>query len=1007
VAEHGRRVRVLLRSMVEDISFDGLPPNWSSFDLKKFSREKVVWNFQQGALENAVKVLWKYYEDFADYRPDEDPETNLARKKKLFQWYRDNGLTEDLDIAPGNAKGEILRLLEDYYTVEAGRISYEQLINRMCFWMATGAGKSVVLIKLIQVLWLLVRRGEIPPNDILVLTCRDDLLNQFKGFVQEFNSASSDFKIRLRELKEYPDAKRETPLLYREREITVFYYRSDNLSDEQKEKIIDFRGYDNGGRWYVLLDEAHKGDREESKRQHIYSILSRNGFLFNFSATFADKRDYITTVFNFNLSEFTKEGYGKHILILKQELRSFKGEEDYSGAEKQKAVLKSLILLAYARKFSEEIARISPGVKLYHRPLLLVLAHTVETGSADLKLFFRELVRIGRGRVADAVWKRAKNELWKELKERPSFMFEEEDRAEINHRAFQDLSKEDLLRWVYNSTGWGEIEVLVRPSNRKELAFKLKTSDRPFALVKIGDISGWLKDELAGYEINERFEDESYFETLNRDDSEINILMGSRGFYVGWDSNRPNVINFINIGTGIDAKKFILQSVGRGVRIQPLENKRKRLLHLLNAGEVDKGLFDMIKDLASPLETLFIFGTNRKALYEVIKYLDQERGERGHRLSLFVSEEAKEHKLLIPTYAPAPRPPAEQRPPVRFEVTREELGLLKRYIGFIRDDRVLLALYDAEPEKIGILKKSLEDPDSYYRPSERSFKNVDLLVRQILRCFDVIPEELKELKELGDEIRHFKNIQVVLKDISDLQKKIDAVRQYRDLITAKKAKLGEKLKGGDITLEEYTDEIMKIAETVRGEEMIEREGVRLRIKHVAHHYYVPLILSDDEKAHFIKHIIKTPSEVRFINELEKYLGGTNKFKEFDWWMFSKLDESLDDVYIPYYDPRANAIHRFKPDFIFWLQKGDNYFIVFIDPKSRVYTDYQHKVQGYRELFEEGGDTKIIPYQGLNVGVFAFLYTENRDGVAEEYRKYWFDSIDEVLGHLLELPKQEK
>jgi type III restriction enzyme len=52
--------------------------------------------------------------------------------------------------------------------------------------------------------------------------------------------------------------------------------------------------------------------------------------------------------------------------------------------------------------------------------------------------------------------------------------------------------------------------------------------------------------------------------------------MGSRSFYEGWDSNRPNVANFINIGVGTDARKFILQSVGRGVRIEPLECRGHR-----------------------------------------------------------------------------------------------------------------------------------------------------------------------------------------------------------------------------------------------------------------------------------------------------------------------------------------------------------------------------------------------------------------------------------------------
>jgi len=110
-----------------------------------------------------------------------------------------------------------------------------------------------------------------------------------------------------------------------EHDLTVFFYRADNLSDEQKDRIVDFRNYENNG-----------------KRQHIYSILSRNGFLFNFSATFTDPRDLLTTVYNFNLSEFVRAGYGKHICILKQENRAFRDDEDYTGEEKQLVVLKPM-----------------------------------------------------------------------------------------------------------------------------------------------------------------------------------------------------------------------------------------------------------------------------------------------------------------------------------------------------------------------------------------------------------------------------------------------------------------------------------------------------------------------------------------------------------------------------------------------------------------------------------------------------------------------------------------
>jgi hypothetical protein len=377
--------RIYLQHMVEDIPDSLLPQAWVDLDLAHFSREKSLFDYQQQALQNALKALWKYYEDFGDYQRgetddgDESPLTpslspfpkggegegsggiryhaNRQRKMRLWQWYQDNGLSEDLSIEPKSAFADLLREhYADYLDPQTDKITYEAFINRMSFWMATGSGKTLVIVKLIELLGRLIRAGEAPPCDILFLTHRDDLIEQLKRHVEEFNASHSDTPIALHELKEYAAVKRERPSLFREHEITVFYYRSDNLSDEQKEKLVDFRNYDNNGRWYILLDEAHKGDREDSKRQHIYSILSRNGFLFNFSATFTDPRDIATTVYNFNLSEYIRRGYGKHLLVLQQEMRAFKDKsEDYSDEEKRKVVLKTLILLAYVRKVYERI----------------------------------------------------------------------------------------------------------------------------------------------------------------------------------------------------------------------------------------------------------------------------------------------------------------------------------------------------------------------------------------------------------------------------------------------------------------------------------------------------------------------------------------------------------------------------------------------------------------------------------------------------------------------------
>ncbi|MGQ9586675.1 MAG: DEAD/DEAH box helicase family protein [Anaerolineae bacterium] len=980
-----------LQDVLDQIPYEDLPPAWTTFDLAGFSRDKRLWDYQQAALRHALKALWKYYEDLADFRPRETIEANAERKHLLAQWYRDNGLDIDQDIPLGRRR-DVARLLEAHYPVQDGRVAYEQFVNRIGFWMATGSGKTLVLVKLIELLWHLIRRGEIPAHDVLFLSHRDDLLGQLRDHVDDFNAARGDFFIRLRELREYPDAKRSASSLFREREATIFFYRSDNLSDEQKEKIVDFRNYDDQGRWYVLLDEAHKGDREDSKRQHIYSILARNGFLFNFSATFTDPRDVATTAFDFNLARFIEAGYGKHISILKQENRAFREGEDYTGAEKQKVVLKALVMLAYAH---EAYHALQATAVPYHKPLLLTLVNSVNTRDADLKLFFRELLRIGQGQVPETTWQEAKQELWQELRTWPPFMFQNE-RFHANEPLFQSLTLADVLLSVFNATSTGQIEVLTRPSNRQELAFKLKTADRPFALIRIGDISGWLKEELAGYEVNERFDDEGYFERINHDDSDINILMGSRTFYEGWDSNRPNVITYINIGTGTDARKFILQSVGRGVRIEPLKGQRKRLLALYNAKAVDEEQFRQARAHAQALETLFIFGTNRDALHTVIKELDKTQGPKEQELALAVNEETVQGRtLLIPVYREAARPLVEQRDLAKFSIVPEELGLLKRYVDYLGDDRLLLAVHGMSPREIGLLHRILSEPQAHFKTDDaRQYGTLDLIVSRLRGYLRLIPQELDQLKPLEDEIRHFRHIKVALEDITELTQRIQAAGQYPSRI----AELRARYEARQLSFDEMLVQVQGVQRTARWRD--------LDIRHVANHYYVPVILSHDERVDYIQHIIRHPSEVRFLNDLERYLEQANhRFSQFDWWLFSKLDESLDEVYLPYYDPDANRIRHYNPDFVFWLQRGQDYFIIFVDPKGVQHTGYQHKLAGYREIFENGtlpGAARQFQHNDLTVRVYLCFYTTDTARVQlAEIRRYWADSIDGMLAHITE------
>jgi Type I site-specific restriction-modification system, R (restriction) subunit and related helicases len=214
---------VYLERMLENLSQGVLPPNWASFNLSEFSRSKTLWDYQQKALSNALLALWKYYNQRLD-------QTENVRKQAYMAWYRDFGLEADLDLPldhSSSAKRKLVSLLETYYQQENDRLPYEQFINRMSFWMATGSGKTLVIVKLIELLHSLMGMLEIPRNDILVLTYRDDLLEQLRQQVEEFNTNGRLF-IRLHELRDYPEVKRQFPSLLNAQELDVFYYRSDN-----------------------------------------------------------------------------------------------------------------------------------------------------------------------------------------------------------------------------------------------------------------------------------------------------------------------------------------------------------------------------------------------------------------------------------------------------------------------------------------------------------------------------------------------------------------------------------------------------------------------------------------------------------------------------------------------------------------------------------------------------------------------------------------------------------
>ncbi len=132
-------------------------------------------------------------------------------------------------------------------------------------------------------------------------------------------------------------------------------------------------------------------------------------------------------------------------------------------------------------------------------------------------------------------------------------------------------------------------------------------------------------------------------------------------------------------------------------------------------------------------------------------------------------------------------------------------------------------------------------------------------------------------------------------------------------------------------------------------------------------------------------MVKVKSEIDFLQELQDQKTTKTLQENYDFWAFSKIDEHLDNLFIPYINNVAER--RFFPDFIFWLQKGDTQIICFIDPKGITYaTDWGDKVHAYEHLFKDKiFNPKNDPYFKIKV---VLKFYGDKDRVPEKYRDYW-------------------
>ncbi|UOR86082.1 DEAD/DEAH box helicase family protein [Helicobacter pylori] len=933
----------------EELNTNEINEPLERLDFKSFDSNKELLDYQQQALINAFRMLVAYFRDFK------------GSKKEFYAFYQEHYSFANCDFT--NKK--LNPLLKSHFKVENQCVSFENFINRLAFYMATGSGKTIVIIKLVELLSVAMGMGLIPKKNIMFFSANENLIKQFEKEIEKYNRGKDFSKqIDFKNLKSitHKDFHRAPKGFFEK--IALFYYRADLMSDEEsKENLLNYKDYWDNGENYVILDEAHKGNKSESKRQAIFSLLSLKGFLFNFSATFTEESDLITSVYNLSVGEWVKLGYGKEsVLLKKNNLNAFKDSKDLNDREKEIALLKALLLLSMQKRYKTE--------GYFHDPLMLVFTHSVNVENSDAEIFFKTLARVIENDNGNDFVK-AKEDLLEELKD-PEFLFsankDKDYKVKVFKEGLKSMDFKGLKEEVFYANS-GHIEVIINPKNNQEIAFKLNTSDKVFCLIKIGDITEWICEKLKSVKVvskNLSFKEESYFSQIDK--SSINILVGSRTFETGWDSTRPSVILFLNIGLDDDAKKLVKQSFGRGVRIESLKNQRRRLAYL----DIDKAIKKDLKPNAAMLETLFVIPTNHASLEAILKIQkeSENRGEnRGSWREIKLEKTPIKHDLFVPCYRKEPTSILKIPESASFKMSEKNFKDLKEYFNLMSEKHFILKHEIYDPKDYAMLKDMIQKAH-FKKVSTWHYKDLDYMISEIkgkLYPNQKVPKD--EFNALDNEkIVHFKRIKVKADKQEALIKTIQEVKEHAPL---DKETLRIKIAQGEI--DPYDAEKHKQNKTFK---VGDAELLKLK-----EHYYTPLIKAKD--CDWLKHVVKVKSEIDFLQELQDQETIKTLQENYDFWAFSKIDEHLDNLFIPYINNVAER--RFFPDFIFWLQKGDTQIICFIDPKGITYADYEHKADAYKLFKDKIFNSKNDPNFKIKV---VLKFYGDKDRVGDNYRDYW-------------------
>ncbi|MEO0299136.1 MAG: DEAD/DEAH box helicase family protein [candidate division WOR-3 bacterium] len=844
----------------------------------------------------------------------------------------------------------------------------ENDLKKLAFWMATGSGKTLIAhINYYQFL----NYELFSPDNIIFITPNEGLSKQhFEELLK------SDIPAKLYTGSLNGELKSENEVLVIE--MTKFV-------EEKKGGGVTLPVDVFEGKNLIFVDEGHKGRRsEEQKWARLRNKLAENGFVFEYSATFGQilsesqpetLKEYAKSiVFDYSYKYFYLDGYGKDFSVINVRQIGLPQQEFQEG-----------MFVANLLSFYEQLMVYEENKNLareynIEKPLWIFVGTTVTGKEEESDVI--QIVQFIKKIIEDEDWVKR----WTDKIFKGETGLKNEQDEDIFSDKFKYLKErkiyfDDLYKRVFG--GKGSLKLFELKNAEGEIGLKVGENDY-FGVINIGNVPGFKKQmEKNGISLEQDAISFSLFDNIKKENSRINLLIGSKKFIEGWDTWRVSSMGLLNIGKGQGPQ--IIQLFGRGVRLKGKGMSLKR-----SGGDFR----------VQVLETLNIYGFKADYLKSFLEAISREEVEfETIEIPVEPQHRDKWRDLYILS-----------KPDKRFE---EENVLRLRIDDEIHcriDLQPRISMYQAgEKRAEGVKMQETRTNDIYIRFPENLLELLDWQ-----RIFQEIIEFKKQRNywNLIFDAETLKNIllseQCVVQSLPDVFqcknkediKRLDEIallvlKKYIQLFFTKNAKRFEtenltyvnaEQLGLPLIFQERQSYIIQVDKRKRDliqnirilikdlEKLIKEEDKCLPRIYFHGFLYLPILL-EDKKIDKISPPGLVESEKIFISGIRDYLkNNKSKFSDLEIYVLRNIPKSGVGFQLQW--------SGFYPDFIMWIKKDKLQVVTFIDPKGLVHSKGldDEKIQfaieikelekklGYKNVFLESFILSITPYDYLAMGM---------------------------------------